>query len=79
MSTGLSDHEAPRIGHNGGPPLDRLTYTVDETAKLLGIGRNQCYAAAGSGAIAGVKVIRVGNRMLIPKAALDRVLAGEAA
>ncbi len=52
------------------------TYTIEEAAKLLGIGRNHAYEAAKRGEI---PVIRIGKRMLVPKAALDRLLAGEAA
>ena len=54
----------------------RQTYTIAETGRLLGIGRNQAYAAAKAGEI---PTIRVGKRLLVPKAALDRLLAGEAA
>ncbi len=55
------------------------TYSIEETAARLGIGRNQAYERAKTGRIAGVAVIRVGKRMLVPKAPLDRVLDGEAA
>jgi excisionase family DNA binding protein len=54
----------------------RRTYTISEAGRLLGIGRNQAYEAAKAGEI---PVIRVGKRLLVPKAALDRLLAGEAA
>jgi excisionase family DNA binding protein len=54
--------------------LERRTYSVEEAGKLLGIGRNPAYEAAKRGQI---PVIRVGKRVLIPKAALDRLLAGE--
>src|ERR1051326_396982 len=56
---------------------ERKTYTVDEAAKLLGIGRNSAYAEIKTGRLAGVSVIKVGSRLLLPKLALDRVLAGE--
>ena len=54
--------------------LTRLTYTVPETAKLLGIGRNQAYDAVKTKQLPS---IRIGNRLLVPRAALDRMLAGE--
>ena len=50
------------------------TLTIREAAKRLRIGANQAYAAAHAGQI---PVIRIGKRMLVPKAALDRMLAGE--
>ena len=51
--------------------LERKTYTVDEAAKLLGIGRSAAYEAAERGSIPAV---RIGRRILIPRAALDRLL-----
>lgn len=53
------------------------TYTVREFARLLGISGTSAYAAAHTGEIAGVPVIRIGTRMVIPRAAADRVLRGE--
>lgn len=52
------------------------TMSITETAKELGIGRNQAYEAARRGEI---PVIRIGKRLLVPKAALERMLAGETA
>ncbi|MGO6702593.1 MULTISPECIES: helix-turn-helix domain-containing protein [Rhizobium] len=52
----------------------RATATVDEAAKKLGIGRNQCYEAVRRGQIPH---LRIGKRVLILTAALDRILAGE--
>ena len=52
------------------------TMSITETAKELGIGRNQAYEAARRGEI---PVIKIGKRLLVPKAALERMLAGEAA
>lgn len=51
---------------------EKLTLTVDETAKCLGIGRNSAYEAIARGEI---PVIKVGKRLLVPKAALDFLLA----
>ena len=53
---------------------ERKTYKVEEAGKLLGIGRNQAYDAAKRG---DFPTIRIGKRLLVPKAALDRMLAGE--
>ena len=53
---------------------DRFTLSVEECAKRLGIGRNSAYEAVARGEI---PVIRVGKRLLVPKAQLDKLLAGE--
>jgi excisionase family DNA binding protein len=54
----------------------RATVSVIEAAKRLGIGRNQAYEAAHKGEI---PVIKIGKRLLVPLAALERMLNGEAA
>jgi excisionase family DNA binding protein len=51
---------------------DRQTYNVDEAAKLLGVGRNQAYEAAKTGQL---PTIKIGKRILVPRAALERMLA----
>lgn len=51
------------------------TYTVDEAAALLGIGRNGAYLGVR---LKQIPSIRIGKRILIPKAALDRMLARNA-
>lgn len=52
---------------------ERKTYKIEEAGRLLGIGRNQAYEAARRG---DFPVIRIGKRLLVPKAALDRLLNG---
>jgi excisionase family DNA binding protein len=51
-----------------------LTFTVVETAKLLGLGRNQTYEAVQRGEIPS---IRIGKRILIPRIGLETLLAHE--
>ena len=51
--------------------LAPLTYKVEEAAQVLGIGRNQCYEALKRGDLPS---IRIGRRLLVPRAALDRLL-----
>jgi excisionase family DNA binding protein len=51
---------------------NKRTLTIEEAAELLGIGRNTTYEAARKGEI---PVIRIGRRLLVPKAALDRMLS----
>ncbi len=54
-----------------------VTMSVPEAGRRLGIGRNAAYDAAACGQI---PVIRIGRRMLVPKAAFERMLerVGEA-
>jgi excisionase family DNA binding protein len=56
------------------PLEDRpITLTPGETAELLRIGRSATYSAIARGEIPSV---RVGHRILIPRPALERWLAG---
>ena len=52
--------------------IQRMTVTVEEAATILGVGRNKAYEAARSGEI---PAIRIGKRLLVPRAALKRLLA----
>lgn len=56
----------------GGEMEDKLTLSVEETAKLLGIGRNLCYDRVKTGEI---PVIKIGRRLLVPRSALEKLLA----
>jgi len=55
--------------------MERKTVTITEAAKALGIGRNAGYQAAHRGEI---PTIKIGKRILVPIAALDRLLHREA-
>ena len=55
---------------------ERLTYTVEEAGRVLGIGRNAAYDAVNRGEIPS---LRLGKRLVVPKVALDRLLSGERA
>lgn len=50
---------------------ERFTLSVPEAAKLLGIGKNLAYEAVQRGEIPSIKV---GRRLLVPRAALERML-----
>jgi excisionase family DNA binding protein len=50
----------------------KLTLTIEETGKQLGIGRNAAYSAVKKGEIPSIKI---GRRLLVPRVALDRLLA----
>ena len=51
--------------------IERLTLTVEEAAAMLGISRAGAYEAVQRGDIPS---IRIGRRILVPKAALQRLL-----
>jgi excisionase family DNA binding protein len=53
------------------PSSGRLTYTVEEAAEIVGVGRSAAYAAVRAGDIPS---IRVGRRLLVPRRALERLL-----
>lgn len=53
--------------------MDKLTLTVKETAAKLGISTDAMYDAIKRG---DVPSIRVGGRLLVPVARLERLLAG---
>ncbi len=50
--------------------------TIPEAARVLGISRNLAYELAAKDRFP-VPTIRLGKRIVIPRAALDRLLAGE--
>lgn len=52
-------------------PIERRTIKIDEAAAILGISRNGAYNAAKDGSL---PTIRIGKRLLVPVAALDRLL-----
>ena len=47
------------------------TISVPEAGVVLGLSRNAAYAAASRGEI---PVLRIGSRLLVPMAALERLL-----
>ena len=48
--------------------VDRLTYTVTETAQALGISRSYCYELVQQGVL---PFLALGRRVLIPRRALE--------
>ena len=52
--------------------VERRTYTVPEAAAILGIGRAAAYEAVRRG---DVPSIRIGKRVVVPKAALNDMIA----
>lgn len=53
------------------PTTVPLTMSVPEAGRILGIGRNAAYAAAASGQL---PVIRIGRKILVPRARLVAML-----
>lgn len=53
------------------------TLTIPQAAALLGISRNHAYEEARGGELAGVPVIRIGRRLLVPRVPLERLLGTE--
>ena len=54
---------------------ERQTLKIEEAAKILGISRNTAYDAVKTGQL---PTIKLGKRLLVPKVALDRMLANVA-
>lgn len=50
---------------------ERLTLTVEEAAKLLGIGRQLAYDQVKTG---DIPVIKIGRRLVVPRRALEKLL-----
>jgi excisionase family DNA binding protein len=57
-------------------PPERRVVTLDEAAALLRISRGSAYQAAKTREI---PTIRIGRRLLVPFAALERMLTGDTA
>ena len=53
------------------PLMDRLTYTVNEVAELLGISRTSAYECVRRGEI---PAIELGRRLVIARTTADRIL-----
>jgi excisionase family DNA binding protein len=51
--------------------LQKGTYTVEEAAAILGVGRSTAYEAANNG---DIPAVRIGRRLLVPKLALQNLL-----
>ncbi len=52
-------------------PEEKLTITVEEAAKRLGISRASAYSLANQGQL---PVIRLGRRILVSKVGLERMV-----
>jgi excisionase family DNA binding protein len=70
---GATQHE---VTYMADAKSGRQTITIPEAGLALGISRNAAYDAAKRGEI---PTIKIGRLLLVPKAALDRMLSGEKA
>jgi len=68
--TGISRIEPDGVGSQA---YQRLTWNVKEAAKLLGISRNNAYELCKTGKLPHLTLGL--RRILIPKAALEKMLA----
>jgi excisionase family DNA binding protein len=72
MSTGLGREERTRSILSS--KWDgRDAFSVEETANILGLSRPTAYAAVKTGDLPS---IRVGRRLIVPRYALEKMLAG---
>jgi excisionase family DNA binding protein len=58
------------------PKIERMTLTISEAAKTLGVGRNQAYEAARRG---DIPTLKIGKRILVLREPFKKMLAGGAA
>lgn len=70
----MKSSKAPEAGSGSAtkalePQPIRFTYSIQEVADLLGIGRSLAYELAQEGTLPGVK--RLGRRYVVSRAALD--------
>ena len=54
-------------------PRENATMTVEQAAKILGMGRNQGYLAAARG---DIPCVRIGKRFFVLTEPFNRMLAG---
>jgi excisionase family DNA binding protein len=71
----IAEVKEPRAGVTRADALShdtqRLTVSVEEAGRILGISRGAAYARAGDGSL---PTVRLGKRLLVPKGALDKML-----
>jgi excisionase family DNA binding protein len=53
---------------------DRLTMSIEEAARALGVSRGLAYELARTG---GLPVLRLGRRIVVPRAQLEAMVAGQ--
>ena len=51
--------------------MEKMTLTVEEAGRILGISRSTAYEAVRRGEL---PVVHIGRRLLVPRAALEKLL-----
>ena len=74
MSTDIRRKPLNRAQRRGSEP-ERGTYDVGDVAHILGISRNHAYAMAREGVF---PIIKLGRRLVVPRARFDAWLSDEA-
>jgi excisionase family DNA binding protein len=71
-----ADRKPKSLQEPSAPPRERgrLTYTVPEAGRLIGLSRNGAYEAAARG---DLPTVRIGRKLFVPRTALNRLLGFE--
>ena len=70
--------QPPATAQAGAEAAQCAVWSIDELAKILGVGRSTLYVDAQAGTLL-FPVKRLGNRYLIPKRGVEAWLAGDVA
>ena len=70
------ENEGSAVTGSRGAEVDRLALSIEEVSNLLGISRSLGYELAAQGRI---PTVRLGRRIVVARAALERLLAGDPA
>lgn len=54
--------------------IDRQTYSIAETGRILGISRSHAYRLASKGEL---QIIQLGNRKVISRRVIEKILSEE--
>jgi excisionase family DNA binding protein len=72
----VPENEGCAVTGSRGAEVDRLALSIEEVSNLLGISRSLGYELAAQGRI---PTVRLGRRIVVARAALERLLAGDPA
>ena len=71
----MAQSHRARVEGDTGELVSRRTYTMAEVSKILGVSTALVYKQAQAGGLPGI--VRLGDRLLVNRIALDRFAAGE--
>jgi excisionase family DNA binding protein len=72
----VPENQGRAVTGSRGAEVDRLALSIEEVSNLLGISRSLGYELAAQGRI---PTVRLGRRIVVARAALERLLAGDPA